>query len=585
MDMYEARRIDRWDAIRKVRTPLVAAVSGYCLGGGNELAMACDLIVASETARFGQPETGLGIIPGAGGTQRLTRAIGKAKAMDVILSGRFLDADEAERAGLVARVVAKEAWLEEAKSVAARDRREGPDRPAPRQGVGQPRVRLDARDRPRLRAQGALPRVRVRGRSRGPDGVHREAQAGIPRPLRRVRPSMTMPSRWHDPPRLRTLDDEDERHATWLELFFDLVFVVAVAQLADGLAADPSVHGFLVFAGLFVPVWWAWVGYTFYADRFDTDDPPTPDPDDRRHVRGGGARLGVPDAFHGETAAFALAYAGVRAIVVILNARAWWHLPASRPLLNVYIPAFTASVLLFVLSGGCRAAGSLLALGYRAGRRSRHAAREPGPDQAGSDPRLPYPGACRPLHDHRLRGEHARRGRGDDQRELEARVRSRRGARLCGRGSALVALLRLRRLLDRQADDHRRPDLPLRAPAAADRPRRARRRREARDQGHPGERPDGRGLVDHRRRRRAVHGRGGRAPPCHDAVPLGHRCLAAARDRPSCPGPRGGRGGDRDRAGRLPSSSPRWRPRSSWSSLSTTGTMPRSPAGSRSASP
>jgi enoyl-CoA hydratase len=118
MDMYEARRIDRWDAIRHVRTPLVAAVSGFCLGGGNELAMACDLIVASETARFGQPETGLGIIPGAGGTQRLTRAIGKAKAMDVILSGRFLTAAEAERAGLVARVVAREAWLEEAKAVA-----------------------------------------------------------------------------------------------------------------------------------------------------------------------------------------------------------------------------------------------------------------------------------------------------------------------------------------------------------------------------------------------------------------------------------------------------------------------------------
>ena len=126
MDMYEARRIDRWDAIRRIRTPLVAAVSGFCLGGGNELAMVCDLIVASETARFGQPETGLGIIPGAGGTQRLTRAIGKAKAMDVILSGRFLTAAEAERAGLVARVVAREAWLEEAKAVARSIAEKGP---------------------------------------------------------------------------------------------------------------------------------------------------------------------------------------------------------------------------------------------------------------------------------------------------------------------------------------------------------------------------------------------------------------------------------------------------------------------------
>jgi enoyl-CoA hydratase len=118
VEMYYQRRVDRWDEIRALWTPLVAAVSGFCLGGGCELAMACDLIVASETARFGQPETGLGLIPGAGGTQRLTRAVGKAVAMDVILSGRFLTAAEALRAGLVARVVTKEAWLDEAKRVA-----------------------------------------------------------------------------------------------------------------------------------------------------------------------------------------------------------------------------------------------------------------------------------------------------------------------------------------------------------------------------------------------------------------------------------------------------------------------------------
>ena len=118
LDLYFGARLDKWDAIRKVRTPLIAAVSGFCLGGGCELAMACDFIIASETAQFGQPETGIGVMPGAGGTQRLTRAVGKAKAMDVILAGRFLDAWEAERAGLVARVVAKEAWLEEAKRVA-----------------------------------------------------------------------------------------------------------------------------------------------------------------------------------------------------------------------------------------------------------------------------------------------------------------------------------------------------------------------------------------------------------------------------------------------------------------------------------
>lgn len=118
IDMELRRLVDRWEAIRRLHTPLVAAVSGFCLGGGCELAMACDLIVASESAVFGQPETGIGIMPGAGGTQRLARAIGKAKAMDVILTGRRLSAQEAEAAGLVARIVAREAWLDEAKRVA-----------------------------------------------------------------------------------------------------------------------------------------------------------------------------------------------------------------------------------------------------------------------------------------------------------------------------------------------------------------------------------------------------------------------------------------------------------------------------------
>src|SRR5436190_4200523 len=118
IELYGNRRIDQWDAIRTLRTPLVAAVSGYCLGGGCELAMTCDTVVASETAQFGQPEINLGLMPGAGGTQRLTRAVGKPTAMDVILSGRMLSADEARDSGLVARVVMKEAWLEEAKRVA-----------------------------------------------------------------------------------------------------------------------------------------------------------------------------------------------------------------------------------------------------------------------------------------------------------------------------------------------------------------------------------------------------------------------------------------------------------------------------------
>lgn len=126
IELYYGRRVERWDAIRSLWTPLVAAVSGYCLGGGCELAMSCDLIVASDTARFGQPEASLGIIPGAGGTQLLTRAVGKAVAMDMILSGRMLTAREGLAAGLVARVVEPEAWLEEAKALARDIASKGP---------------------------------------------------------------------------------------------------------------------------------------------------------------------------------------------------------------------------------------------------------------------------------------------------------------------------------------------------------------------------------------------------------------------------------------------------------------------------
>jgi enoyl-CoA hydratase len=126
VELYQAPRVARWDAIRKLSTPLVAAVSGWCLGGGCELAMTCDLIVASDSARFGQPETGLGIIPGAGGTQRLARAVGKAVAMDMVLTGRMLTAHEALAAGLVARVVAREAWLDEAVRVAREIARRAP---------------------------------------------------------------------------------------------------------------------------------------------------------------------------------------------------------------------------------------------------------------------------------------------------------------------------------------------------------------------------------------------------------------------------------------------------------------------------
>ncbi len=110
----------RWEVVTRVSKPVVAAVAGFALGGGCELAMMCDLIVAADTARFGQPEITLGILPGAGGTQRLARAVGKAKAMDLVLTGRMMEAAEAERLGLISRVVPAASLLQEAVAVAER---------------------------------------------------------------------------------------------------------------------------------------------------------------------------------------------------------------------------------------------------------------------------------------------------------------------------------------------------------------------------------------------------------------------------------------------------------------------------------
>lgn len=119
MEMLLRDQFARWDRIRRVKTPLIAAVSGFALGGGCELVMTCDMVVASETARFGQPEINIGVMPGAGGTQRLTRAVGKAKAMEMVLTGRMISADEALRWGLINKVVPVEYYLEEAKAWAA----------------------------------------------------------------------------------------------------------------------------------------------------------------------------------------------------------------------------------------------------------------------------------------------------------------------------------------------------------------------------------------------------------------------------------------------------------------------------------
>ncbi len=120
MDVYKGEYITRnWERMRSIRKPVMAAVAGYALGGGCELALMCDIIIAADTAKFGQPEIKLGIIPGAGGTQRLPRAVGKAKAMDLVLTARMMDAAEAERAGLVSRVVAADKLIGEALAAAA----------------------------------------------------------------------------------------------------------------------------------------------------------------------------------------------------------------------------------------------------------------------------------------------------------------------------------------------------------------------------------------------------------------------------------------------------------------------------------
>jgi enoyl-CoA hydratase len=120
VDMLRGNRIAQWDRVRAIGKPVIAAVAGWCLGGGNELAMTLDLVIAGESAKFGQPEISIGVIPGAGGTQRLTRAIGKSRAMEMVLTGEPMTADEALRRGLVARVVPDELLVEDALALAAK---------------------------------------------------------------------------------------------------------------------------------------------------------------------------------------------------------------------------------------------------------------------------------------------------------------------------------------------------------------------------------------------------------------------------------------------------------------------------------
>ena len=159
-------------------------------------------------------------------------------------------------------------------------------------------------------------------------------------------------SRFLEAPRLRTLasDQEDDRRATWLELFFDLVFVAAVTQLANALSADPTVGRFFEFVGVFVPVWWVWNGFTFYANRFDTDDLPYR----LLTLLGmfGVAALAttVPSVFKGSTGAFVIAYVSERAVLLVLYARARRHVPEARGLATIFLSAFGSAVVIWLVS-------------------------------------------------------------------------------------------------------------------------------------------------------------------------------------------------------------------------------------------
>ena len=175
--------ISRWENVAKARKPIVAAVAGFALGGGCEIAMMCDFILAADTAKFGQPEIKLGVIPGAGGTQRLTRAVGKSKAMEMILTGRMMDAAEAERSGLVSRIVPAASLVEEALKAGGRDRRAVEACGLRRQGGRQSRLRDDARRGDPVRAAHLPFAVRHRRPEGGHARLRREAAGQVHEPV------------------------------------------------------------------------------------------------------------------------------------------------------------------------------------------------------------------------------------------------------------------------------------------------------------------------------------------------------------------------------------------------------------------
>ena len=220
---------ERWAELRAIRKPLIAAVRGFALGGGCELAMACDMIIAAEDAQFGQPEIRIGVMPGAGGTQRLTRAVGKARAMELILTGRSFDAREAERIGLVTRVVPTETTLESALALAAADRADAAARGDRGEARDQPGVRGGPDRRPRDRAAGVLRPVR-HGRPEGGHGrVRREAVAALDRPLMAAAAAASLRYEVEDAIATITLDRPEARNALDAALKRELLAAIEAA--------------------------------------------------------------------------------------------------------------------------------------------------------------------------------------------------------------------------------------------------------------------------------------------------------------------------------------------------------------------
>ena len=233
-DVFAADFFAPWAKFAAVRTPTIAAVAGYALGGGCELAMMCDVLIAADTAKFGQPEIKLGVLPGMGGSQRLTRAIGKAKAMDLILTGRTIDAEEAERSGLVSRVVPADQLIDEAKAVATTISQDVAVGVADGQGGRQPRVRDHPGRGTALRAPAVPLGVRHRRPDRRHERVHREAPAELHPPLRCLRDRHRRTRRPQKPTSPQTTEPAQEqpeqrpwwlRHYTFIGTAVGLVFV------------------------------------------------------------------------------------------------------------------------------------------------------------------------------------------------------------------------------------------------------------------------------------------------------------------------------------------------------------------------